>query len=177
MQINWVYFCGARPYDATESVATHSSRLQPSIIYMSQLQPWCSAALVPKFPTLKSGVKAQVSLETTIELNDLVFYLGLEPALYGRKAKVLPLDHRCLLWWHSFPVGNKTLYTRTSHEYRGLEYWFWFFEYRNSWLPYRSPLKVSGGTGHVNKCLRGPHCRVRFKYQTCKLLIFLKRAK
>ena len=35
------------PDDATESVATHSSRLQPSIICMPQLQPLCSAALVP----------------------------------------------------------------------------------------------------------------------------------
>ena len=85
------------PDDATESAATHSSRLQPSIICMPQLQPWSSAALVPKFTTLKSGMKAQVSLETTIEPHDLVYYLGLEPVLHGRKAKVLPLDHRCLL--------------------------------------------------------------------------------
>ena len=42
-------------------------------------------------------MKAQVNLETTIEPHDLVYYLGLEPALHGRKAKVLPLDHRCLL--------------------------------------------------------------------------------
>ena len=27
--------------DTTESVATHSSRLQPSIICMPQLPPWC----------------------------------------------------------------------------------------------------------------------------------------
>ena len=27
MQLNWIYFCGAMPDDATESVATHSSRL------------------------------------------------------------------------------------------------------------------------------------------------------
>ena len=47
------------PDDATESVATHSSRLQPSIICTPQLLPWCSAALVPKFT--KSGMKAQVS--------------------------------------------------------------------------------------------------------------------
>ena len=30
--------------DVTEIVATHSSRLQPSLICMPQLQPWCSAA-------------------------------------------------------------------------------------------------------------------------------------
>ena len=64
------------PDDATESLATHSSRLQPSIICMPQLQPWFSAALV----TLKSGMKAQVSLETTIEAHDLAYYLRLEPA-------------------------------------------------------------------------------------------------
>ena len=28
---------------------------------------------------------------------DLVYYLGLKPALHGRKVKVLPLDHQCLL--------------------------------------------------------------------------------
>ena len=43
MQLNWVHFWGAMPDDATESVATHSSRLQPSIICMPQLPPWCSA--------------------------------------------------------------------------------------------------------------------------------------
>ena len=91
------YFCGALPDDATESVATHSSRLQPSIICMPQLQLWCSAALVPKFTTLKSGTKAQVSLETTIEPHDLAYYIDLEPALHWRKAKVLPLRHYCLL--------------------------------------------------------------------------------
>ena len=106
MLLNRVYFCGAIPNTATESVATHSLRLQPSIICKSQLQPWCSAALVPKFTTLKSGIKAQVTLETTIEPHDLVYYLGLEPVLHGRKAKVLPmqfpLDHRCLfiVYWH-----------------------------------------------------------------------------
>ena len=42
-------------------------------------------------------MKSQVSLETTIEHHDLGYYLGLEPALHGRKADVLPLDHRCLL--------------------------------------------------------------------------------
>ena len=35
------------PDDATESVAEHSSRLQPSINLHAQLQPLCSAALVP----------------------------------------------------------------------------------------------------------------------------------
>ena len=29
MQLNWFYFCGATPDDATESVATHSSKVQP----------------------------------------------------------------------------------------------------------------------------------------------------
>ena len=35
--------------DATESVATHSSRPQPAIICMPQLQPWGSTALEPTF--------------------------------------------------------------------------------------------------------------------------------
>ena len=39
-------------------------------------------------------MKTHVSLKTTIEPHDLVYYLGLEPALYERKANVLPLDHR-----------------------------------------------------------------------------------
>ena len=84
------------PDDTNESVATHSSRLQPSIICMPQLQPRCLAALVPKFMTLKSGMKVQVSLKTTIEPQNLVYYLGIEPTLHGRKAKILPLDHCCL---------------------------------------------------------------------------------
>ena len=47
---------------------------------MPQIQPSCSAAPVPKFMTLDSGMKAQVSLVTSIEPHDLVHYLGLEPA-------------------------------------------------------------------------------------------------
>ena len=63
-------------------VATYSSKLQPSIICMPQLQPWCLAALVTKFTTLKSGMKAQVSCETTIEPHELVHYFALEPACH-----------------------------------------------------------------------------------------------
>ena len=40
-----------------------------------------------------SEMKAQVSFETAIEPRGLVYYLGLEPARHGRKAKVIPLDH------------------------------------------------------------------------------------
>ena len=35
MQLNWVYFCGATPDDATERVVKHSLRPQPSIILHS----------------------------------------------------------------------------------------------------------------------------------------------
>ena len=35
------------PADTTETVAEHSARLQPSINLHAQLQPLCSAALVP----------------------------------------------------------------------------------------------------------------------------------
>ena len=35
------------PDGTTEPVAEHSARLQPSINLMPQLQPLCSAALVP----------------------------------------------------------------------------------------------------------------------------------
>ena len=91
------------PDDATESVVTHSSRLQPSIVCLLQLHPWCSAALVLKFTTLQSWnqgwtMKVQVSLETTIEPRDLVYYLNLETVLHGRKAKILPLDHHRLVY-------------------------------------------------------------------------------
>ena len=75
---------------------THSSRLQLSSICMPQSQTWCLTAHVPKFTILKSGMKAQVSFETTIEPRDLVYYLGHEHALHGRKTEVLPLDQRCL---------------------------------------------------------------------------------
>ena len=37
-KLNRVHFCGAMPYDITENVATHSSRLQPSINCIPQLQ-------------------------------------------------------------------------------------------------------------------------------------------
>ena len=67
------------PDDTTENMVTHSSRLQPSISCMFQLQPLYSAALVPNLITLRSGMKAQVKLETTIESYDLVYYLELEP--------------------------------------------------------------------------------------------------
>ena len=66
MQLNWVHFHGATPNDTPKSVATQSSRLQPSVICTPQVQPSCSTALVPNFSTLKSGMKGQVSLETII---------------------------------------------------------------------------------------------------------------
>ena len=59
------FFFGAMPDDATESVVTHSSKLQPSIICKPQLQPLRSAALVHNFMTLQSRMKVQVSLEIT----------------------------------------------------------------------------------------------------------------
>ena len=74
MQLNCVHFCGATSDDATESVAPHSSRLQPSVIYISQLQPVCLATMVPKLTTLRSGMKAQVGLETVIKPHDLVCF-------------------------------------------------------------------------------------------------------
>ena len=46
------------PDDATESVTTHSSRLQPSGTALTS--GTTSAGLVPKFTTLKSGMTAQV---------------------------------------------------------------------------------------------------------------------
>ena len=56
---------------------------------LQNLQPLCMAYLVPKFMTLRSGIKAQVGPETTIEPHDLVYYLGLVPEHHGQKAKFL----------------------------------------------------------------------------------------
>ena len=70
------------PDDPTESVGytkvkaaaiTHVQDCRP------QLHPLCSAALLPKFMTQKSGMKAKVSLETMIEPHDLVCNLRLKP--------------------------------------------------------------------------------------------------
>ena len=63
---NWIYISGAVADGATESVATHSSRLQPSIIWKFQLQPWCSA--VPLYDPERIETKTQVSFETTSSL-------------------------------------------------------------------------------------------------------------
>ena len=60
---------------------------------MPQLQPRYLATLLPKLTILELGIKIQVSLETTAEPQDLVYYLGIEPTLHGWKATVLPLDH------------------------------------------------------------------------------------
>ena len=54
------------PDDATEGVAEHSSRLQPSINLHAPLQPLCSAALVPN--VLPEGMKAQVGLISPSQL-------------------------------------------------------------------------------------------------------------
>ena len=73
-QGNWVYSYDSTLDDATENgmpplkMCLHTKvRLQPSMICMRQLQPWCSAALVPKFTTLRSGMKVQIRIETTLE--------------------------------------------------------------------------------------------------------------
>ena len=97
---NEVFICGASPDDASESVATHSSRLQLSIICMPQLQPWCSAALVPKF----ARMKAQVSLETTIEPHDVILWT--QPRASQLEGKyhpcfeIIPYLHICAISWH-----------------------------------------------------------------------------
>ena len=51
----------------------------------AQLQLLSSAALVPKFTTLKSGMKAQISLETMIEPHNLMHYLRLDPRFKGER--------------------------------------------------------------------------------------------
>ena len=68
----------------TESVGTQSPKLQPAVICMPQLQLVCSAAVIPKFTTLY-GVMNEDSGQPSIELHDLVYYLGLEPVHHGRK--------------------------------------------------------------------------------------------
>ena len=76
---NWINFISVVLCQTTPlKVATQSTRLQPSIICTCQLKLLCFAAQVPKFTSLKSWMKAQVSLETTIEPHELVYYLGLE---------------------------------------------------------------------------------------------------
>ena len=55
MQLNWLYSCGICQLIPLKTVAEHSARLQPSINL--QLQPLCSAALVPT----PGGMKARVS--------------------------------------------------------------------------------------------------------------------
>ena len=49
MQSSWLLFLWYMPDDATEGVTVHSFfiRLQPSVNRHAQLQPLCSAALVP----------------------------------------------------------------------------------------------------------------------------------
>ena len=50
----------------------------------------CSGNQIPD-----PGMKAQVSLETTIEPHDLLYHLGLKPALHGLNEKSLSaIDHR-----------------------------------------------------------------------------------
>ena len=56
----------------------------------------CSAAVIPKFMTLRSEMKTPVSLETTIELHVLLYYLKL--VHHSQMAGVSPLDHHCLFW-------------------------------------------------------------------------------
>ena len=57
---------------------------------MSQLQPSCSAALVAKFTTMTSGMKAQVSLKTRIKAHDLVYQIGLEPETVDSNPELEP---------------------------------------------------------------------------------------
>ena len=68
--------------DATKGVATHW-KLQPSIIC-----PGCSAVQIPNSTTMKSDMKTQVSIETTLEPYNPVDYFRLEPALHKWKAAV-----------------------------------------------------------------------------------------
>ena len=90
--MNWIYFLSV-------------GQMTPQKVWLCTaqgcnhqfLQSWCSAVLVPKFLTLWWRRKVQVGLETRIELHEKLYYLGLEPVCHRRKAKVLLLDHPCLL--------------------------------------------------------------------------------
>ena len=55
MQLNLFNLALRTPYDLTECVATYSSRTQPPIICLPQLQPSYSAALVPKLCPWSQG--------------------------------------------------------------------------------------------------------------------------
>ena len=67
-----------------QSVATHSSRLQPAISCMSQLQHWCTVALDQIYGYVEFGMKAQ---ETTIEPHDIVYYIPRTQTLFASRAK------------------------------------------------------------------------------------------
>ena len=80
---------------------THNSKLQPSIICIPQLQPWCSAALIPKFTTLHDVM----GLESTIESRDLVHHFGLEPRMTTHHVR------KAYTPWHSYAVSGSELST------------------------------------------------------------------
>ena len=109
MQLKCVYFFGALPDDVNESVATHSSRLQPSIICMPQLQTWCLVALVSKFTTLKSGMKAQVGHEiysSPYQWWSLKIQCRtIQTMLYWAIHDLIP-DHYCVNYFSSYQIRN-----------------------------------------------------------------------
>ena len=88
---------GAVLDDVTECVATYSWGCNHQSFAMPQLGLWCSAALVPKFTILKSGMMAQVSLETTTRTPGLELHRTPTPS---------NTTYRCLLMWHK---GEKSL--------------------------------------------------------------------
>ena len=88
VQQNRVHFCGSMPADATWSVATHSSELQPSINCMSvTIFMLDSSGTQIHDPSLESEMKAQVSLETTFQPDDPVCYLKLQPVRLGKRMR------------------------------------------------------------------------------------------
>ena len=69
--LNSLYFCGTMPNDASESAATHSSKLHYQSFSCTSCNLYAALAVAPKFKNLRSGMEARVSLET-IEPNDLM---------------------------------------------------------------------------------------------------------
>ena len=98
---NWIEFISVAqlmPDDTTESVATHSSRLQPTINRLLNLD--MHVHILNPVTALMFGCSGTQIYDSDIrdECSGQPWdnFLGLKPVLHGWKAKVLQLDHRCL---------------------------------------------------------------------------------
>ena len=108
---------GRRVYTHTARGCNHDTIHHLHVPCSSNYQPLCSAVLILDYMTPKSGMEAQIGLETAIEPQDLVYYLStiFRTCVSGKSQAAKPL----LLLFSSWVVALLKIHFHSLQIYGG----------------------------------------------------------